>query len=131
MELFVNMGFEKNPFSKFSAEDERNYLKEIYEKPRFYQTLLDELAEGNSRYLLGERGVGKSALMFYLIEDLKSRDIYPVLIDEYDGTQIKNNGYDLLLLVERNIVTKLGVELLCNKSKIKDLLRMIEKNWHF
>ncbi len=131
MELFVNMGFEKNPFSKFSAEDERNYLKEIYEKPRFYQTLLDELAEGNSRYLLGERGVGKSALMFYLIEDLKSRDIYPVLIDEYDGTQIKNNGYDLLLLVERNIVTKLGVELLCNKSKIKDLLRIIEKNWHF
>lgn len=33
MELFVNMGFEKNPFSKFSAEDERTYLKEIYEPP--------------------------------------------------------------------------------------------------
>lgn len=68
---------------------------------------------------MGERGVGKSALMFYLIEDLKSRDIYPVLIDEYDETPIKNNGYELLLLVEKNIITQLGVELLCNKSRIK------------
>lgn len=123
MELFLSMGFEKNPFSKFSAEDERTYLKDIYETPRFYQTLLDELVEGNSRYLLGERGVGKSALMFYLMEDLKNRDIYSVLIDEYDGTPVRNNGYDLLLLVEKNIVTQLGVELLCEKSKIKKLTK--------
>lgn len=123
MELFSNMGFEKNPFSKFSAEDERAYLKEIYETPRFYQTLIEELAEGNSRYLLGERGVGKSALMFYLIEDLKSKGIYPVLIDEYDETPIKNNGYELLLLVEKSIITQLGVELLCDKSKIKKLTK--------
>ncbi|MGN0379033.1 MAG: P-loop ATPase, Sll1717 family [Butyrivibrio sp.] len=121
MELFVNMGFVKNPFSKFSAEDERTYLMKIYETPRFYQTLLDELVEGNSRYLLGERGVGKSALMFYLIEDLKSRDVYSVMIDEYDETPIRNNGYELLFLVEKNIITKLGVELLCNKSRIKKL----------
>lgn len=123
MELFSNMGFEKNPFSKFSAEDERTYLKEIYETPRFYQTLVDELVEGNSRYLLGERGVGKSALMFYLIEDLRSKGIYPILIDEYDETPIKNNGYELLLLVEQNIITHLGVELLCNKSKVKKLAK--------
>lgn len=123
MELFVNMGFEKNPFSKFSAEDERTYLREIYEVPRFYQTLLDEMVEGNSRYLLGERGVGKSALMFYLIEDLKNRNIYPILIDEYDGTPIRNNGYELLVLVEKNIVTNLSIELLCNKSKIRKLTR--------
>ena len=123
MELFLNMGFEKNPFSKFSAEDERSYLKDIYETPRFYQTLIDELAEGNSRYLLGERGVGKSALMFYLIEDLKEKGIYPVLIDEYDETPIKNNGYELLFLVERCIITQLGIELLCNKSKIKKLAK--------
>lgn len=123
MELFSNMGFERNPFSKFSAEDERAYLKEIYVTPRFYQTLIEELVEGNSRYLLGERGVGKSALMFYLIEDLKNKGIYPILIDEYDGTPLKNNGYELLRLVERSIITKLGVELLCNKSKIKKLTK--------
>lgn len=121
MELFAYMGFEKNPFSKFSAEDERNYLKDIYELPRFYQTLLEEVAEGNSRYLLGERGVGKSALMFYLMEDLKSKGIYPILIDEYDETPIRNNGYELLVLVEKNVITNLSIELLCDKSKVKKL----------
>ena len=121
MELFTSMGFEKNPFSKFSAEDELNYLKDIYELPRFYQTLLEEVAEGNSRYLLGERGVGKSALMFYLMEDLKSKGIYPILIDEYDETPIRNNGYELLVLVEKNVITNLGIELLYDKSKVKNL----------
>ncbi|MCM1537116.1 MAG: hypothetical protein NC254_01815 [bacterium] len=121
MDLFTNLGFKKNPFSKFSAEEEQIYLKEIYEVPRYYQTLLAEIAEGNSRYLLGERGVGKSALMFYLIEDLKEKGVYPVLIDEYDGVPIKNNGREFLFLVEQHIVTNLSIELLCDKTKIRKL----------
>ncbi len=121
MDLFANLGFKKNPFSKFSAEEEQIYLKEIYEVPRYYQTLLEEIAEGNSRYLLGERGVGKSALMFYLIEDLKRKGVYPVLIDEYDGIPIKNNGREFLFLVEQHIVTSLSIELICDKTKIRRL----------
>lgn len=121
MDLFANLGFKKNPFSKFSAEEEQIYLKEIYEVPRYYQTLLEEIAEGNSRYLLGERGVGKSELMFYLIEDLKRKGVYPVLIDEYDGIPIKNNGREFLFLVEQHIVTSLSIELICDKTKIRRL----------
>lgn len=121
MELFANLGFTKNPFSKFSAEEEQIYLKEIYEVPRYYSTLLEEIAEGNSRYLLGERGVGKSALMFYLIEDLREKGVYPVLIDEYDGIPTKNNGREFLYLVEQHIVTNFSLELMYDKTKIKRL----------
>lgn len=121
MDLFANLGFKKNPFSKFSAEEEQIYLKEIYEVPRYYQTLLEEIAEGNSRYLLGERGVGKSALMFYLVEDLRRKGVYPVLIDEYDGIPIRNNGREFLFLVEQHIITSLSIELMCDKKKIKRL----------
>lgn len=131
MELFANLGFTKNPFSKFSAEEEQIYLKEIYEVPRYYSTLLEEIAEGNSRYLLGERGVGKSALMFYLIEDLREKGVYPVLIDEYDGIPTKNNGREFLYLVEQHIVTNFSLELMYDKTKIKRLKKMIEKNWPF
>ncbi len=121
MELFLNLGFEKNPFTKFSAEEEQIYLKEIYEVPRYYQTLLEEIAEGNSRYLLGERGVGKSALMFYLIEDLKEKGVYPVLIDEYDEIPIQNNGREFLFLVEQHVITNLSIELMYDKTKIRRL----------
>ena len=121
MDLYENLGFKKNPFSKFSAEEEQIYLKEIYEIPRYYQTLLEEIAEGNSRYLLGERGVGKSALMFYLIEDLKQKGVYSVLIDQYDGIPSKNNGAEFLFLVEQHVVTNLGIELMYDKTKIRKL----------
>ncbi len=121
MDLYVNLGFKKNPFSKFSAEEEQIYLKEIYEIPRYYQTLLEEIAEGNSRYLLGERGVGKSALMFCLIEDLKQKGVYSVLIDQYDGIPSKNNGPEFLFLVEQHVVTNLGIELMYDKTRIRKL----------
>lgn len=121
MDLYANLGFEGNPFSNFSAEEEKTYLKEIYEKPRYYQTLLTEVSEGNSRYLFGERGIGKSALMYYLMEDLRQKNVFSILIDEYDGIPLKNNGGSFLNQVEQNIITKLGVELLCEKKRIKKL----------
>lgn len=70
---------------------------------------------------MGERGVGKSALMFYLTEDLKEKGVYPVLIDEYDGIPIKNNGREFLFLVEQHIVTKLSIELMYDKARIRKL----------
>lgn len=89
MELYQSMGFNENPFNKYSAEEELKYLSEMYQKPTYYESLLSEISEGNSRYLLGERGIGKSALMYYLISDLKKKQIFAILIDEFDGIPIK------------------------------------------
>lgn len=46
-ELYINLGFNENPFSKYSAEEEKTYLGSIYETPRYYSTLLSEISEGN------------------------------------------------------------------------------------
>lgn len=120
-ELYLRMGFRENPFSKYSAEEEKAYLSKIYEKPRYYESLLSEICEGNSRYLFGERGIGKSALMYYLMSDLKSKGVFVMLLDEFDGIQIKNNESQLLCLIEKRIITALGIELICDKKKIRNL----------
>lgn len=121
MELYQSMGFNENPFNKYSAEEELKYLSEMYQKPTYYESLLSEISEGNSRYLLGERGIGKSALMYYLISDLKKKQIFAILIDEFDGIPIKNNGCQILCLTEEKIITELGIDLLCDKSRLKRL----------
>jgi hypothetical protein len=64
--LNSNLGFSKNPFSKFSAEEEIEFHNEIFYEPTFYQTLLDDLKSGTSRFILGQRGHGKSSIIHKL-----------------------------------------------------------------
>ncbi len=82
-ELYENMGFTSNPFSRFSAEEEKEYLEEIYIKPRYYRTVYNDIKDGTSRFIIGERGIGKTALMLNLEQDLEKNNIFSVLIDEY------------------------------------------------
>ena len=44
-ELYENMGFTSNPFSRFSAEEEKEYLEEIYIKPRYYRTVYNDIKD--------------------------------------------------------------------------------------
>ncbi len=120
-ELYINMGFSKNPFSKYSAEEEKDYINDIYEKPRYYATICSDIEAGTSRFLMGERGMGKSALMYKLLNDLKERNVFPVLIDQYDGVVIKNNEQELLNLIIERITTTLGINLLQKPRLIKKL----------
>lgn len=83
-ELFENLGLKQNPFSKFSAEEEKEYLDKIYECPKDYLTILSDVKSGSSRYIMGDRGFGKSALMYKLSNDLEESNIFSVLIDSYD-----------------------------------------------
>jgi len=55
------------------------------------------------------------------MSDLKSRGVFVMLLDEFDGIQIKNNESQLLYLVEKRIITALGIELICDKKKIRKL----------
>lgn len=120
-ELFNSLGLKQNPFSKFSAEEEKEYLDKIYECPKDYLTILSDVKSGSSRYIMGDRGFGKSALMYKLTNDLEEADIFSVLIDSYDEIPLKNNGTDILYMLCNKVITSLGIRLLANKSKIKSL----------
>ena len=55
-----------HPFAQYSAEEESD-IEAIYYKQQYYQELLDLTKNGVSRFILGQRGQGKSAtiLPFY------------------------------------------------------------------
>ena len=120
------MGFVENPFNKSSAEEEIKYINKIYKKPNYYSSLLSEIEDGNSRIVFGERGIGKSAMMLNLQNDLKNKDLLVIVIDDYDDIPLKTNDFDLLLVVVEKIVQTLSIELLKNPIKVKKLNK-IEK----
>lgn len=120
-ELYESLGFKRNPFSNYSAEEEFEYLDKIYVPPRYYKTIFNDIKNGTSRFVFGERGIGKSALMHKLQMDLRTESVFPIVLDDYSGIKIHNNQKELLNTIIEKAVTQLGVILLNNRKLLENL----------
>lgn len=120
-ELFLSMGFKDHPFTKLSAEEEIEYISSIFYAPRYFSPLFSDVKSGASRFIEGERGSGKTALIYKLKEDLDKKNVFTVLIDQYDNIPLKKNREKLLYKVIEETVTNLAVSLLNSKTLIKNL----------
>lgn len=121
MTIESNLGFKKNPFAKKSSEQEITFLDEIFYEPNYYATLMDLLSGGDSRFIIGQRGHGKSSIINKLYEDLEKKSILTIKIDRFDSIPINNNETALLKLIISNLVTKIAIFLDKNRLKIKSL----------
>lgn len=80
-----------DPFSKLSAEEELGALDSLFYTPSFYGELITLAKNGNSRFILGQRGDGKSSIIYKLEKDLKNQNTLPILITRYDGYPTNKN----------------------------------------
>lgn len=122
MKLDENLGFTQNPFSKKSAEQELDILESIFYVPNYYQALMQTLSSGDSRFIIGQRGHGKTAVINKLVEDLEQeQDLFVIKIDRFDTVPTKKNETAFLKLILKESVTKLGIYLVKNKHLISCL----------
>lgn len=121
MELYKNLGFKDNPFSRFSAEEEREYLNDIFQTPKYFQTIYTDIKEGSTRFIVGERGIGKSALMFRLKERLESENVLTLLIDRYDNFKLEDNERDFLIETIKQLINFMSVFMFTQKETVKKL----------
>lgn len=115
------LGLQRNPFSKKSSEQEKNFISNIFFEPNYYHTLKDDLSNGDSRFIIGQRGYGKSSIINKLYLDLSQDNILTILIDRYDDVPVKKNETALLKLILKEVTKKLCVFLYSNKKHKKKL----------
>lgn len=121
MDLYQNMGFNNHPFSSYSAEEEKGYLDKIFTQPKYFNSVYADIKNGNSRFISGERGIGKTALIYSLESELDKEEYFVTIIDRYDNVGIVNNNKDLLIEVLRKSVTQYSITLEKNKGQLKKL----------
>lgn len=68
-ELYLSLGFKEHPFARFSVEEEKQYLRQIFVVPKYYSTIVSDIKSRASRFVFGARGAGKSALILKIIDD--------------------------------------------------------------
>lgn len=66
-EFCQGLGLDKYPFSVFTAEEEREFLRVAFVRPVAYSPAIQAATEGKNIFLYGERGTGKTALLFELV----------------------------------------------------------------
>ncbi|WP_145758339.1 P-loop ATPase, Sll1717 family [Sediminicola sp. YIK13] len=124
MELFERLKFKKNPFSTFSAEQERKFLDEIFIYPNNYNSLRSDIIENRSRFIIGARGIGKTALIYKIKREIEENNVFAILIDDFEGVPVKNNKKHFLKLIINETI-----KLYCATiSKNPNLLRNLDKN---
>lgn len=117
----------RNPFSKFSAEEELSFIEDIFYVPQYYSELKDLLSEGNSRFIIGQRGQGKSMLIHKLFQDLSKNHTLALLITRYDGIPLQNNENHLLCRILQSLVMGAAKQLYLHPEKRK-LLDKAQRN---
>lgn len=131
MTLDFHLGFTRNPFSKKSSEQELDFLDDIFFEPNYYQALMDDLLNGDSRFIIGQRGHGKSSIINKLLEDLESKNLLIIKIDRFDSIPLKRNETALIKLILKYIVIKLSAYLFNNKKALKQLNKIDKEKLAF
>jgi len=121
MELYKNLGFYDNPFSTFSAEEETEFIDKIFLKPFYLKTLKSDITKGHSRFILGARGVGKTSLIYQLKSYCDFKEIFSVVVDNYEGIKKSKNKSEIIVLLIENIVRDYSIFLAKNPKKVKTM----------
>ena len=98
----------KEPFTSYSAENEKDILNHIFYRPSFYNDLKELMKSGHTRFILGQRGHGKSVLIYKLRSDLYRERCLPVVIDSYDDIPLKDNEHFFLYKIVQHITLALA-----------------------
>jgi hypothetical protein len=120
-----------NPFAQYSAEEELDFLNDIFYEPSYYKDLVNLLSKGVSRFLLGQRGEGKSIIIHKIFNDLSQNHTLPLLITRYDSIPLKNNENHLLYKIMQSLTIAIAKQLFKNKTDRKKLSNLQKEKLSF
>lgn len=93
-DFYQSFHFEEYPFAVFTAESEKDKLKELFVQPSSYGPILDTFSKRSTVIFCGERGTGKTALVLE-IERRVQEDRILVRLDNFAALQ-KNHTVNQL-----------------------------------
>ncbi len=93
-DFFKAFGFKEYPFSIFSAEGERQKLERLFVRPTIYAPIVETFSQRSSVILSGERGTGKTALVYELMRGAQPNAL-TIYIDDFGDLPLDHQLSDL------------------------------------
>jgi len=120
-EFYKGIGFESYPFSSFSTENELERFSELFVPPDNYEPVKEAFENGNTMFIVGNRGIGKTAL----IEDFKEiqgrNSSLFCFVDDFSALKQDYSESELILFLLKEITKNLFLFLVRENKRIRKL----------
>ncbi|WP_155295347.1 P-loop ATPase, Sll1717 family [Chromobacterium violaceum] len=97
------IGFKEYPFATFTAENERKHINKLFTKPDIHHVVQTATRSGSSVIIYGDRGTGKTALLYSLEESIKEKTLI-VQIDNFESLSIDHDKKELYEFILKNFI---------------------------
>jgi hypothetical protein len=84
--FYKRLGFDEYPFASFAAENEKNSA-DLFIRPGHYGPAFEIFANGASMFLVGERGVGKTALTYDFLRSAERDNAFGLIVDNFSSIE--------------------------------------------
>lgn len=119
-DYFLRVGLENYPFDVYTAENEIKYLDNLYVHLGNYDSIKEAYNAKRSIIIRGNRGIGKTALLYDLKRDSGKNEII-CTIDDFSRLSLTPSTNEYYELIIRNIARDLFNKLICEEKKLKKL----------
>lgn len=124
--------FQRDPFAQHNAEEELGFIDEIFYEPAYYRGLKDTILNNGSRFLLGQRGDGKSIVIHKLMNDLtRDNNALVMLITRFDNIPLVDNEQYLLYKIAQQMTVEIAKRLFLEKKLRKNIDDYLLKRFGF
>lgn len=120
-DFLKNLNLDQNPFSQFTTENETEKFDYIFTQPNDYESIKNNLSSDNSMIILGDRGVGKTALIQDLVKQVKGKNNISILITDFSDLEENFQSKELYHFLITKISFALFSSLAIDKKRIKKL----------
>lgn len=120
-DFIENIGLVNYPFNLYTAENEQEYADRLFVRADSYDSIKNSFEGRRSIIVRGNRGIGKTALLFDLQRSENIKEIFFCMIDDYSMLNMEPKADEYYNLITRNIAAHLFERLIGNTKKLKKL----------
>lgn len=121
-EFVAGFGFDQFPFTQFSTENELHLRAQLFCQPSEYSPTLEAFSNGQTMFVVGNRGTGKTALLY----DLEARaqedsNLLLARLDDYSQLATEFTVANFYRLLITKLTRALFLRIVNERSRVKRL----------
>ncbi|MEQ9467265.1 MAG: hypothetical protein RLN88_07620 [Ekhidna sp.] len=120
-EFYESFGLKEFPFNTFTTEDEIDIAKKIFVSQGEYDPILDSFKKGRNIVILGERGIGKTAILEDFKRNLSEANKPFTIVNDFSEISENPSNEEVYKLLISNFVVELLARVGRNPLKLLKL----------
>ncbi|SDC35040.1 hypothetical protein SAMN05421663_102157 [Terribacillus halophilus] len=122
-----DLGLSRYPFALYTTENELGLENELFIRPNMYSPIIESFTNRLSMILVGNRGTGKTAILYDFKRTLDDKYDFVCTIDDYDKLEKKFSSGEFYTFLLSKLSIQLFTALAEDKRKARKKLSQEDK----